>query len=36
MCDDSADKDKRKSYLNGASTASAIAGQASELSAKIK
>jgi hypothetical protein len=36
LCDDSTDKDKRKAFLDGASTASAIAGQASDMSAKIK
>jgi hypothetical protein len=36
MCDDSTDKDKRKAFNTGASTASAIGGKASDLSAKVK
>jgi uncharacterized coiled-coil DUF342 family protein len=36
LCDDSTDKEKRKAFLAGASTASAIAAQAADASAKIK
>lgn len=36
LCDDSNDKEKRKAFLTGASTASAIAGQAADSSAKLK